>query len=190
MRVITGIAKGKPLHSLSGKDTRPTGDKIKESIFSIIQFKVQDAIVLDLFAGSGQLGIEALSRGAKKAYFADINGQAVEIVKANLEYTRLEDSSRVDKLPYDAFLRLCKDTFDIAFIDPPYEKGLIEKALPLLAPKMNKDSVIICEHEKRLQLPETIEDFTIDKIYEHGSVTVTILRNGHNNENCHLPREL
>jgi len=177
MRIITGTAKGKPLISLSGKDTRPTGDKIKESIFSVIQFEVADSVVLDLFAGSGQLGIEALSRGAKKAYFADINAKAVEIVKANLEYTQLEENARVDKLPYNAFLRLCKDCFDIAFLDPPYERGLIEKALPLVIPKMNQNSVIICEHEKRLQLPETIGDFTIVKTYEHGSIAVTIMRN-------------
>jgi 16S rRNA (guanine(966)-N(2))-methyltransferase RsmD len=177
MRVITGIAKGKPLHSLSGKDTRPTGDKIKESMFSVIQFEVDGAVVLDLFAGSGQLGIEALSRGAGKAYFADINAKAVEIIKANLEYTGLEGAARVDKLPFEAFLRLCKDTFDIAFVDPPYERGLAEKALLLLVPKMRETGVIICEHEKRLALPQKVGSFAIERVYEYGSVNVTIMRN-------------
>ena len=176
MRVITGTAKGKPLKSIDGRDTRPTTDKVKEAMFSAIQFEVEDSVVLDLFAGSGQLGIEVLSRGAKKAYFADNNAKAIAIINDNLQYTRLLDKARVDKLPYNAYLRLFKDKIDIAFIDPPYNKGIIEKVMPALIPHMNDDSVIICEHEKELQLPEQFDNFSLDKQYNYGSLTVTIFR--------------
>jgi 16S rRNA (guanine(966)-N(2))-methyltransferase RsmD len=189
MRVITGTAKGKPLKSLTGRDTRPTGDRIKESIFSVIQFEVENSVVLDLFAGSGQLGIEALSRGAEKAYFVDNNAKAISIIRENLEYTGFDEVS-VSKLPYNAFLRMVQDNFDIAFLDPPYEKGIIAKALPLLIPKMSNDSVIVCEHEKRLCLPEQVDGFYIDKVCEYGSMSITIYRNGKTNEDCDLSGEL
>jgi 16S rRNA (guanine(966)-N(2))-methyltransferase RsmD len=181
MRVITGTAKGVNLTALSGVETRPTADKVKEAMFSAVQFALEGAVVLDLFAGSGQLGIEALSRGAGKAYFADNNPQAVAIIKGNLEKAQFFNSqcSRVDRKPYTAFLRLVKDKFDIAFLDPPYERGIIEKVLPLLVPKMNganPDAKIICEHEKRLCLPEKVDAFEIEKVYHYGSVSLTIYR--------------
>ncbi|MCL2036860.1 MAG: 16S rRNA (guanine(966)-N(2))-methyltransferase RsmD [Oscillospiraceae bacterium] len=176
MRVITGRAKGIPLKSLKGNDTRPTSDKIKETMFSAIQFELEDAVVADLFAGSGQLGIEAVSRGAKKAYFADNNSAAVTVVKENLAKTGLSSNAETFRLPYNAFLRLCKEGFDIAFVDPPYYKGIIGKVFPLLIPKMNPSGIIICEHEKELNLPDNLSGFTVDKVYCCGSVTLTIYR--------------
>jgi 16S rRNA (guanine(966)-N(2))-methyltransferase RsmD len=180
LRVITGTAKGKPLKSIASKGTRPTSDKIKEAIFSVITFMVdiEGAVVLDLFAGTGQLGIEALSRGAEMAYFADNNPKAVAVIRENLEYTKLADRSRVDRLPYNAFLRLCKAKFDVAFIDPPYGKGIIENLLPILVQKMNSSenlsSVIVCEHEKELCLPEKVDGFEVSQVYNYGSKNVTI----------------
>jgi len=177
MRVITGTAKGKPLKTLlRNGDTRPTTDKVKEAMFSAVQFEVEGAVILDLFAGSGQLGIEALSRGASIAYFADNNAKAIAVIRDNLEYTRLADRARVDRLPYNAFLRLLDNKADIAFIDPPYGKRLIEKVLPLLIPCMNPDGIIICEHEKDLRLPENIGGFTVTNAYEYGTINVTIFR--------------
>ncbi|MCL1904404.1 MAG: 16S rRNA (guanine(966)-N(2))-methyltransferase RsmD [Oscillospiraceae bacterium] len=185
MRVITGAVKGVSLHALTGESTRPTSDKVKEAMFSAIQFDVEGAIVLDLFAGSGQLGIEALSRGAKKAYFADNNPKAVALINENLKKTgfdpTLSDSpSRVDKLPYAAFLRLVKDEFDIVFLDPPYKRGIIGKVFPLLLPKMKHDTsgekkgIIICEHESELLLPDEVYGYKAAKTYRYGSVGLTI----------------
>ena len=176
MRIITGTAKGKTLKSLNGLDTRPTTDKVKEAMFSAVQFDVEDADVLDLFAGSGQLGIESLSHGARKVFFNDSSAAAVGIIKENLTVVRdFADKSEVYRLPYDAFLRMVKTSFDIAFIDPPYSKGIIGKVLPPLTAKMNPGGVIICEHESGLEFPEKVGDFGIDRSYVYGSVTVTIL---------------
>ena len=177
MRVITGIAKGVPLKSLPGKDTRPTSDKAKEAMFSAVQFDIPNAVVLDLFAGSGQLGIEALSRGAKMAYFVDNNPRAAEVIKANLEKTGIPGQSfRVDRMPYNTFLRLVRDKFDIVFLDPPYGKGIIAKVIPVLAKLMNPGGIIVCEHEKELCLPESIGMFEVDRTYNYGSISLTIYR--------------
>jgi len=178
MRVITGTARSRTLKTLTGKDTRPTSAQIKESMFSAIQFKVEGAVVLDLFAGSGQLGIEALSRGAETVFFTDNNMKAVTIIKENLKHTQLSEKAKVYRKPHKAFLRLVRDEFDIAFLDPPYSKGLIEKTFPILIPKMKPNSVIVCEHEKELTLPDLVEGFKIYKIYNYGSISLTIYRNG------------
>ena len=191
MRVITGTAKGVNLNALSGTDTRPTSDKVKEAMFSAIQFDVEGAVVLDLFAGSGQLGIEALSRGAKKAYFVDNNSKAIAIIEENLNKTGLSNRQlhRVDRLPHNAFLRMVKENFDIAFLDPPYEKGFLEKTLPSVALKMNPNGIIVCEHEKKLKLQEQVvctcdengvKSFIVEKVYEYGFMSVTIYRGGFN----------
>jgi len=184
MRVITGKSKGVNLNALSGDSTRPTSDKAKEAMFSAVQFDIEGATVLDLFAGSGQLGIEALSRGGKKAYFVDNHSKAVAVINENLKKTGFSDReySQVSGLPYAAFLRLAKEVFDIAFLDPPYEKGMIEKVLPLLIPKMRctvsagHNGIIVCEHEKSLCLPEKVGCFGIEKIYRYGSVHLTVYR--------------
>jgi 16S rRNA (guanine(966)-N(2))-methyltransferase RsmD len=176
MRVITGTAKGKPLKTLSGRDTRPTTDAAKETMFSAVQFEVDGATVLDLFAGSGQLGIEALSRGAKFAYFADINRDAIAIVRQNLEYTHLSERAFAKQLPYAAFLRLLKDKIDIAFLDPPYGKGLIAKAVAGLSTKMADSGIIVCEHERELCLPEKVDTFIKASVYQKSSLSITVYR--------------
>lgn len=178
MRIITGTAKGKKLLAPDGLDTRPTTDAVKEAMFSSIQFEIRDKVVLDLFAGSGQLGIEALSRGAKKAYFTDISAKAVEVVRLNLEKAGFTDRAEVRKLPDSAFLRSENAVFDIAFLDPPYGKGHIQKAMKKLLPKMNADGVIVCEHERELILPETAGGFSVDKVYRRGGTSITVYR-GH-----------
>lgn len=175
MRVITGSARGMKLETLSGLDVRPTTDQVKESIFSIIQFEIEGARVLDLFAGSGQLGIEALSRGAHSAVFVDKNRKAVDVVNANLSHTKLSDAivKNEDSL---GFLRLTKDTFDIAFLDPPYEAGLVLEALPLLVPHMSDGGVIVCETSRDEVLPEEVLDFYMKKDYKYGKVKLTVYR--------------
>ena len=180
MRVITGFAKGVNLNALSGVSTRPTSSQVKEAIFSAIQARlnIEGTTVLDLFAGSGQLGIEALSRGAKKAYFSDNNPKATAIVYENLRKTGFSEpeKAQVAKLPYTAFLRLVKDEFDIAFIDPPYGNGIVEKALALTATKMKCGGIIVCEHEKNICLPEQVDKLKIEKVYNYGTINLTIYR--------------
>ena len=177
MRVITGKARGAKLISLEGTDViRPTADAVKESMFSIVQFDVEDAVVLDLFAGSGQLGIEALSRGAKKAYFVDSSRASIDVIKKNLEHTKLTDSAAVINMPNSAFLRTAKEKIDIAFLDPPYGKDLINRSLPALTEIMNPGSIIVCEHEAECRLPQTVGKFRVSRTYKYGKIALTVYR--------------
>lgn len=176
MRVITGTAKGRKLKTLPGLDVRPTIEGVKEAIFSIVQFDVEDAVVLDLFAGSGQLGIEALSRGAKKVVFVDNSAESIKIIKDNLKHTELTENAVVCNMANNAFLRSTREKFDIAILDPPYNHKLIHKSMPQLVEKMSESGIIICEHEKETSLPERFGDFAISKIYRHGRVTLTAYR--------------
>lgn len=176
MRVITGIARGMRLKTVEGIDVRPTAEKIKEAMFSIVQFDLEDAIVLDLFAGSGQLGIEALSRGASKAYFVDNSPTSIGIVRENLKHTKLEENAVVCNMPNSAFLRTTPVKFDIALLDPPYNKKLIQRSLPALVEKMSENGIIICEHEKNCHLPEQEGDFSISKTYNYGQIGLTVYR--------------
>lgn len=141
MRVISGKARGTKLSSIESLSTRPTLDRVKESLFNIIQNNLRDAVVLDLFAGSGQLGIEALSRGADKAYLCDINLDAVKMIKQNLEKTKLKDKAVVINEDYKKALRTLNtnEKFDIIFIDPPYKEDIAV------------DSIIDIIHESRLK---------------------------------------
>lgn len=141
MRVISGKARGTKLSSIESLSTRPTLDRVKESLFNIIQNNLRDAVVLDLFAGSGQLGIEALSRGADKAYLCDINRDAVKMIKQNLEKTKLKDKAVVINEDYKRALRTLNtnEKFDIIFIDPPYKEDIAV------------DSIIDIIHESRLK---------------------------------------
>ncbi len=165
------------LISLEGTDViRPTADAVKESMFSIVQFDIEDAVVLDLFAGSGQLGIEALSRGARKAYFVDSSKASIDVVRQNLEHTKLTDSAVVINMPNSAFLRTAKEKIDIAFLDPPYGKDLINRSLPALTAIMNPGGIIVCEHEADCRLPQTVGDFGISRTYKYGKIALTVYR--------------
>ena len=132
MRVITGSARGRRLKELTGMETRPTTDKVKESLFSIIQFDIEGRRVLDLFAGTGQLGIEALSRGAASAVFIDRRADAVRLVKDNLELCGLSDRASVRCGDAMSYLR-SGEKFDLIFLDPPYAAGLLGPALEEIA---------------------------------------------------------
>lgn len=176
MRVITGTARGMKLKTLEGLEVRPTTDQVKESIFSIIQFEIPGAKVLDLFAGSGQLGIEALSRDAQQVVFVDSNKSAINVINENLEHTKLDKRAIVKNADSLDFLKMTKDSFDIALLDPPYGKGLIEKALPLLAEKMTEAGVIVCETAREEVLPESAGDFVKRKEYRYGKIKLTVYR--------------
>ena len=125
MRVITGSAKGRRLFTLEGDDVRPTTDKVKEAIFSIIHFDIDGSAVLDLFSGSGQLGIEALSRGAKHCTFVDMARESVKVTTENVKNTGFSEKASILNTDSIGYLKTCRLTFDIALLDPPYRKGLI-----------------------------------------------------------------
>lgn len=176
MRVITGSARGRRLITLEGDDVRPTTDKVKEALFSIIQFEIEGRKVLDLFAGSGQLGIEALSRGAKSAAFVDLSRQAVEVIKKNLEATGFTKSAVVLNTDSIAFATTRAENYDVAFIDPPYGKGLLQKALPLVADIMNEGGVIVCEAPFDEEIPETAGAFALARTYKYGKIKLATYR--------------
>ena len=171
MRVITGEAKGRRLKTLNGDDVRPTAERVKEALFSI-----EGRNVLDLFAGSGQLGIEAVSRGARRCVFVDSSRQSISIVRENLEHCKLTDRARVVQSDALAFLAGCGEKFDIALLDPPYYAGLLEKVLPVLAQKMNVGGVIICETPSDIALPEEAGEFTKRREYRYGRVVLNLYR--------------
>jgi 16S rRNA (guanine(966)-N(2))-methyltransferase RsmD len=176
MRVITGIARGMRLDTLPGDAVRPTADKVKEALFSILQFELEGRRMLDLFAGCGQLGIEALSRGAGQAVFVDASRNSAEIVRRNLQRTKLEKNARVVVSDSIAFLKGSHELFDIALLDPPYRKGLLEQALPLLERVMKPTGVIVCEHPEDVELPETAGTFVRTRSYRYGRIHLTLYR--------------
>lgn len=174
MRVITGAARGRKLLTLPGTDmVRPTSQKVKEAIFSAIQFDIEGRRVLDLFAGSGQLGIEALSRGASSAVFVDVSPASIEVVNKNLSVTGLDVKSEVIKSDYSSFLLRCSDRFDIAFLDPPYKSGVLIDALKKTVERMSDYGIVFCEHPVDIHLPDSIGGFGICRSYKFGSIKVT-----------------
>lgn len=187
MRVITGSARGRKLVTAEGTEVvRPTADSVKEAIFSAIQFEIEGRVVLDMFAGSGQLGIEALSRGAKEAYFVDSAQISVKAIKENLRATKFEDKAHVVNMPFSAFLKSTRAVFDIAILDPPYNMKLLQKALPQLAERMSDSGVIICEHERECTLPRDLGKFETAKVLKHSRTSVTIYRPKRTDEDTEL----
>lgn len=172
MRVITGTAKGRRLETLSGSDVRPTPERVKEAVFSIIQFNIEGRRFLDLFAGSGQMGIEALSRGAKEAVFVDSRRESIEIIKRNLNTTKLQDRAKVVSGDSLSYIQQSCGAFDLAFLDPPYGTGILQKALPLVVPKMKKSGIIICESPQNEEIPLKIDNFLLDRNYHYGKIKI------------------
>lgn len=176
MRVITGTARGKRLDTLEGASVRPTPERVKEALYNIIQFEVEGRRVLDLFAGSGQLGIEALSRGAREAVFVDAGKEPAAMVQKNLESTGLAAKAQVKNMDYSAFLMRNREPFDLAFLDPPYRTGLLQTALPLVAQAMNLGGTIVCENPSDEEMPETAGDFVRTRSYRYGKIILTLYR--------------
>lgn len=177
MRVITGIAKGMKLETLDGDETRPTSDRVKESIFNIIQFDIEGRRALDLFAGSGQLGIEALSRGARSAVFVDNSGAAARVIRNNLEKTRLLGNSRVIQSNYDSYLRTCHEQFELIFLDPPYQSKMLQKSLEIISEFdiLAIRGIIICEHPDTGKLSFTDMGKYDVKDYQYGKTIISVL---------------
>jgi 16S rRNA (guanine(966)-N(2))-methyltransferase RsmD len=173
MRVIAGTAGGRKLYTLEGDDVRPTTDKVKEAVFSIIQFMIPGRRFLDLFAGSGQMGIEALSRGASEAVFVDKSRKSIEVITKNLENTGLLESAEVINHDAFGFLNHCKDKFDIAYLDPPYSMKLLNKLLPDVINVMNKGAIVLCEHSADEILEDSICSFKKTKTYKYGKIMLS-----------------
>lgn len=174
MRVITGIARGRKLVAPEGLDVRPTADKVKEGIFSAVQFELEGARVLDLFAGSGQMGIEALSRGAERAVFIDSSLRSIRCVNENLRNTGFERQSEViNRDSYD-YIKLTSQTFDIIILDPPYRYNHIANILPFAAKKLRDGGIIICEYETEADEPAAPEGVRLRKTYRYGKINVSI----------------
>ena len=175
MRVITGSARGRRLITLEGDDiVRPTAERVKEALFSIIQFDIEGRNILDLFAGSGQLGIEALSRGAERVVFVDASRKSIDVINKNLKACGFTVGVvQSDSL---AYLARCGEKFDIALLDPPYASGLLEKALEPTARVMNPGGVIICESPLGTELPEQAGDFRLRRTYRHGKTVLSLYR--------------
>lgn len=176
MRVITGSAKGRRLITLEGEDIRPTADKVKGAVFNSIQFDIEGRKVLDLFAGSGQLGIEALSRGAAKAVFVDLSRSAVKVTQDNLDHCRLSDKATVFNGDGISYLKTTREKFDIIFLDPPYKKMLVTKALPLAADAVNEGGIIVCETGLDEELPNSVNGFRAVKQDKYSKTRLTIYR--------------
>ncbi len=174
MRVITGSARGRRLETPVGDDVRPTADAIKESIFSIIQFSIEGSVFLDAFAGSGQMGIEALSRGAEKAYFIDNSKKSLNIIKRNIELCGFENKAIVRASDTISFLSGTMEKFDVVFLDPPYRTGLLQKALELVPKAVSPKGCIICEHPKDEELPDSTGNFKLKKNYRYGKIIISV----------------
>lgn len=183
MRVISGSARGTKLYSLEGENTRPTLDRVKEALFNIIQFKLIDSDILDLFAGSGSLGIESLSRGAKHVTFCDSSREASMIVEKNLEKTRFKESSRLYNLKFEKALdkmKLEDVKFDVVFLDPPYKTNYIKEALELILEYklLKEDAILILETDEEERITKQIENIDLDiyDVRKYGRVSLIFLK--------------
>lgn len=176
MRIITGTQRGKKLTALEGEAVRPTTDRVKESLFNILQFGIEGRRFLDLFAGSGQIGLEALSRGAAQAVFVDASRNSVRVVEQNVAATGFSDCARVVLSDFSAFLQGGREKFDVAFLDPPYRTGMLEKALKLVPEHMNPGGAIVCEHPLDEAVPDWAGPFKKAKSYRYGKILLTVYR--------------
>ena len=179
MRIITGSARGVRLLTLSGDATRPTAEKTKEAIFSAIQFEIGGRRVLDLFAGSGQMGLEALSRGADACMFIDASREAMEIVKQNAQKTRLQEKSKMLVSDYRTYIGKAKTDFDLVFIDPPYAMQAVGDAVLRLHEKkcLRDGAIVVCEGGDEDPFGSGLPaGFTVEKKARYGISHVHILR--------------
>lgn len=178
MRVITGTARGRRLGELKGQETRPTTGKVKEGIFSALQFDIEGRRVLDLFAGTGQMGIEALSRGAKSCVFVDRRKDAAQLVRDNLAVCGFTESAQVVCGDAMGYLGTLRAPFDLIFLDPPYADDTLKRAIAhiarydLLAP----DGILVAECPEDKALPALDAPYRVSRTYRYGKIKVTVYR--------------
>ena len=178
MRVIAGKARGTQLKTPEGMLTRPTADRVKEALFSIIQFDLPGAEVLDLFGGTGQLGIEAISRGAKRAVFVDMQEKACRLIRENLKKAHMEEQASVIQGDYLAYLERCQEQFDLIFLDPPYAEVFLETALKRITEIdiLRSGGIIVTERPLGKVLPWEFAGFTRSRDYKYGKTLLAIYR--------------
>ena len=176
MRVITGSARGAKSKTLEGLATRPTSDRVKEAIFNIIQFDIQGRRVLDLFGGSGQLAIEALSRGADYAVIVDQSAEAVKVIKDNLKKTKFDQQASVFQMDYLHYLSTAREKFDLIFLDPPYAEKSLENALQKISEIdiLSEGGIIICERPKDKVMPPEVGGLLCSRDYNYGKTAVNL----------------
>ena len=178
MRVISGSARGRRLKELQGMDTRPTTDKVKGSIFNVIQLDIPGRQVLDLFGGTGQLGIEALSRGAAHCTFVEQRRDAQTLIRENLKACDFQGVSRLVPGEAIAFLTSCREKFDVVFLDPPYQSDLLERSLDLITrfDILREHGIIVCESALDKVLPALEAPYEWGKEYRYGKIKLTVCR--------------
>ena len=178
MRVIAGTARSVPLLTRDGLDTRPTTDRVKESEFNIIQFDIEGRTVLDLFGGSGQLGIECLSRGAKEAVIVDESSEAIRIIKENLRRTKLTEKAQVIQADYLSYLANCTKHFQLIFLDPPYKENFLENALKRISEIdiLSSGGIILCEHPSDKTVFADYPGLNRGRSYRYGKTALTVFR--------------
>lgn len=178
MRVIAGKAKGIQLNTPEGMLTRPTTDRVKEAMFSILQFELPGTRVLDLFGGTGQLGIEALSRGAAQAVFVDNRREACQLIRSNLKKTKLESQGSVVQCDYLDYLNRCKESFQIVLLDPPYAEVFLENAIKRITEIdiLQSGGIIVAERPLGKELPWEFEGFSRSRDYKYGQILLTLYR--------------
>ena len=178
MRVISGKARGVVLKTPEGMLTRPTADRVKEALFSIIQFELPGARVLDLFGGTGQLGIEAISRGAKSAVFVDAREEACRLIRENLKRARMEPEGKVIRADYLEYLKRCRESFDIILLDPPYAEVFLENSLKMITEIdiLQSGGIIVTERPVGKELPWDFPGYTRSRDYKYGNTLLTLYR--------------
>jgi 16S rRNA (guanine966-N2)-methyltransferase len=180
MRIITGTLKGRRLVTPKGMSLRPTSDRVKESMFNILGVEIKDKTILDLFSGTGNLGIEALSRGAKRVIFVEKNREAIRLIQRNLFACQMEDRSELLlKEVHQAigFLKGKGERFDLIFMDPPYEKGLIRKTMEVLGTVKiyHEDSILVIEHNRREPLSDISDSWNLLRQRRIGETVLSFL---------------
>ncbi len=178
MRVITGTARGRKLEELPGLDTRPTTSRVKEGMFNAVQFDIEGRRVLDLFAGTGQLGIEALSRGAARCDFVDSAPAALKVVRRNVEACGFSDRAGLYQRDFSAFLDRAGERYGLIFLDPPYASGALENALERIAAIdiLAGNGIIVCEAPVERILPSLPGPYEKGREYRYGKTKVTLYR--------------
>ncbi|MGI6748851.1 MAG: 16S rRNA (guanine(966)-N(2))-methyltransferase RsmD [Anaerovoracaceae bacterium] len=176
MRIIAGEFKGRKLFTPKNDIIRPTSDKVKEAVFSMIAANIVDSVVIDLFSGTGNLGLEALSRGAKRCYFVDKSRASMKIILQNIAHCNQDEKAITIIGDFEKALRKIPEKADIIFLDPPYEAGLLTDCFYFISELslLSEGGVIVAEHKNAESLPDTISGFTKIKEKQYGSIAISI----------------
>ena len=179
MRIITGKLRGRKLETPKNFDIRPTSDRVKEAIFSILDpYISENIIVADLFCGTGNLGLEAISRGAKTVYFSDASRESIALAKENIAYCGVSDQAVILAGDFRQNIRKISEKVDLILLDPPYSSGLLIQSLQIISESdaLKEEGIVLCEHSSKEKLPEDVGSLHFIKIKKYGSVSVTLYR--------------